>query len=212
MKALILIWVGLALSVMQAQAEELLFVQGDPAAGQQKSGVCAGCHGPDGNSANPQWPKLAGQHAVYLYQQLKAFKGNERQNALMSPQAAGLSDQDMQDLAAYYASLPRQIGSAGEGDLTLGTALYRGGNAERGIAACMACHGPAGTGNPAAGFPALTGQHAPYVAQQLRAYRSGDRKGGQFNMMWNVAAHLTDAEIEAVAHYINGLYRAKRDF
>jgi cytochrome c553 len=176
---------------------------GSAEAGKTKSTVCAACHGANGNSANPQWPSLAGQHASYIIAQLGYFKSGQRQNALMSSQAMNLSDEDMADLAAYYSSLPLEVPGAVEGAVSAGQALYRGGNADSGVSACIGCHGPAGRGNPGAVMPAIGGQHATYTASTLKAYRSGER----VNVMMNaIAKNLTDAEIEAVAGYLQGLH------
>jgi cytochrome c553 len=177
--------------------------------GQAKSAPCAACHGPDGNSTNPQWPKLAGQHAKYIYQQLRDFKQKERLNPIMNAQAANLSEQDMRDLAAYYAAQTTSPGSAGDDIPQLGAQLWRGGILERGVPACAACHGPAGLGNAAAVFPRLSYQHAPYVAGELREYRSGERANDPAEMMRNIASRLSDAEIEAVSQYVSGLHRAQ---
>lgn len=178
---------------------------GDAAAGQQKSATCAACHGNDGNSANPEWPTLAGQHEKYLVKQLMEFKSGARVNATMNGMAAGLSDQDMADLAAYYS---KQTVTPGEADpelVELGQQLYRGGNMVTGVAACTACHGPTGSGNPEAQFPALAGQHALYLENQLKAFRAGQRANDAGQMMRNIAAKMSDAEIQAVSSYIQGL-------
>lgn len=177
-------------------------------AGRKKSSTCAGCHGVDGNSVNPEWPKLAGQHPRYIYEQLRDFKQKARINAIMNAQAAGLSQQDMRDLAAYFSAQPTSPGSAGARAPKLGAQIYRGGVAARGVPACMACHGPAGAGNAAAVFPKLSYQHAKYVVNQLRAYRSGERANDPGGMMRSIAGRLTDDEIEAVARYLAGLHRA----
>lgn len=132
---------------------------GDVAAGKQKSAACAACHGVDGNSSNPEWPKLAGQNPQYLYKQLVDYKENRRENALMAGQVAPLSDQDMQDLAAYFSSQTGTPGSVDPAQVGLGETVYRGGNLKTGVAACSACHGPTGVGNPAAKFPKISGQH-----------------------------------------------------
>ena len=170
--------------------------------GQAKSAVCAACHGPDGNSVNPEWPSLAGQHASYLVSQLQAFKSGQRQNALMSPMAMGLSEQDMQDLAAFYEA---QQPAAREADAALaeaGRQLYIGGNAERGVTACIACHGPRGQGNPLAEFPVIAGQHAAYTQLTLNAYASGERPN---EMMQDIAMRMTDEDIRAVSAFVQGL-------
>ncbi|MGD9386648.1 MAG: c-type cytochrome [Gammaproteobacteria bacterium] len=176
--------------------------EGSAEAGQQKSAVCVACHGTDGNSLNPEWPSLAGQHAEFIADQLAAFKSGERQNPLMSPMAIGLTEQDMLDLAAYYSS---QSPAALEADPELveaGRKLYVGGDQERGIAACIACHGPTGRGNPMAGYPVVAGQHAVYAAGTLRAYASGERANA---MMQEIAAKLSEEDIAAVTSYIQGL-------
>lgn len=180
-------------------------VAADAAAGKAKSAPCAGCHAADGNSANPEWPKLAGQHAQYLVKQLKEFKSGARKNALMAAQVTALGESDMADLAAYYASQTLQGGKADPDLVKEGEKLYRGGNPSTGVAACMACHGPDGMGNPQANFPRLAGQHATYTANQLKAFRAGERSNDAGKMMQNIAARMTDAEIQAVASYIQGL-------
>ena len=174
--------------------------------GQQKAAVCAACHGADGNSINPVWPKLAGQHPAYIEAQLKAFKAGTRKNPNMMPMAANLSEQDMQDLANYFASQKRTIGAAKKDLEEAGAALYRGGNAETGVPACMACHGPRGTGNAPAAYPALGGQHADYVAIQLKAYKSGERTTDPNAVMRTIAGRLSSNEIEAVSSYVEGLH------
>jgi cytochrome c553 len=183
-----------------------LFVKGDAARGETKAATCAACHGAQGVSANPEWPSLAGQNAVYSYLQLKAFKEGKRKNVLMSSQAAGLSDQDMRDLAAFYASKDYKPGVASEEAVPLAEPLWRGGDPERQLPACAGCHSPNGAGNPAAGYPQLAGQHATYTAASLRAYRAGERGNGvQGQMMTTIAKQLSDEEIAALASYINGL-------
>lgn len=175
---------------------------GDPVAGKEKSQICASCHGADGNSVMGDWPKLAGQGAKYIETQLAAFKSGGRKNDLMAPMAANLSEQDMADLAAYFSSQKLVSGQASPDLVDAGKKLYAGGNAETGIPACMACHGPSGSGNPAAAYPLLKGQHAAYTTTQLKAYRDGSRVNA---VMQGVASRLTDAEIDAVASYIQGL-------
>jgi cytochrome c553 len=180
---------------------------GDAGAGQQKSAVCAACHQADGNSVNPQWPNLASQHASYISKQLQNYKSGERENAIMQAQVAALSDEDMSDLAAYFAGNELVPGTADPKLIKLGENLYRGGDIERGIPSCTGCHGPAGKGNPAAKFPAVAGQHAEYTATQLKAFRSMERANDPNEMMRNIAIRLTDPEIAAVASYIQGLRR-----
>jgi cytochrome c553 len=179
---------------------------GDAATGKAKSGTCAGCHGADGNSVNPEWPKLAGQHAKYLVKQLTEFKDGGRTNAMMAPMVANLSDQDREDLAAYFAGQSTQPGAADEALVELGEKLYRGGNANSGVAACIGCHGPRGNGNPAANFPSLSGQHAKYVENQLNAFKKGERTNDAGKMMRSIAAKMSEDEIRAVASYVQGLH------
>jgi cytochrome c553 len=182
------------------------FLKGDVKAGEAKAAACAACHGPGGNSAMPAWPKLAGQGAPYAYAQLKAFKEGKRVNPIMQAQAQPLSDQDMQDLAVYFAAQPVSPGVASKDAVAVGEKLYRAGNPQTGVPACGACHGPNGAGNPAAAYPRVGGQHAEYNTLQLNAYRSGERKASlNGQIMSEVAAKLTDEEIAALASYLNGL-------
>jgi cytochrome c553 len=173
-----------------------------------KAATCGACHGPDGNSVNPEWPSLAGQHPGYIVAQLKAFKDGVRKNANMNAMAAPLSDQDMQDLAGYFAGQTAKIASVDPAAAAEGAKLYRGGNAQTGVPACMACHGPNGAGNPGANYPALRGQHAKYTALQLNAYKTGERvtDESQKQIMRSVAARMSAQEIEAVAKFIEGLH------
>ena len=198
--------VFLALSLVALAAGGLANAAGDAAAGKSKSAACGACHGMDGNSVNPEWPKLAGQHAAYLTKQLENFKNGERVNALMLGQVAPLNEQDMADLGAYYATLSGKVGEANPQTLEQGQMVYRAGNMASGVSACIACHGPTGSGNPQANFPSLSGQHATYTILQLKAFRSGERANDAGQMMRNIAAKMTDAEIEAVAQYIQGLH------
>jgi cytochrome c553 len=180
---------------------------GSAEAGQAKSATCMGCHGMDGNSANPEWPNLASQHASYVQKQLRHFKAGERQNPLMSPMAMMLQDQDIEDLAAYFNSQAlRPTGETDPSKLELGQRIYRAGSeANGGVAACAGCHGPAGAGNPGAAYPRIGGQHATYVAMQLRGYKSGARATDPNQMMRSIASKLSEEEIDAVASYIQGL-------
>ncbi len=182
---------------------------GDAAAGQTKAAVCAACHGVDGNSVDPQYPKIAGQHAEYIAQQLALFKSGKRQNAIMLGFSMALSDQDMLDLGAYFATQQAKPNLADEALVPVGQGLYRAGDAKRGIPACMSCHGPTGRGNPASRYPAIGSQHAQYSADLLRRFRGGtvygDDTDANAKIMSQVAATLTDAEIEALASYLQGL-------
>ena len=200
-KVLTFVLTGLAISVAASAWAE----GGNAEAGKTKSATCAACHGADGNSVNPEWPKLAGQHPSYIAKQLANFKDDARVNPSMSPMAKPLSEQDMADLAAYFSSQAAKPGEADQTKVALGEQMYKGGNNATGVAACAACHGPTGAGNPASNFPALSGQHATYIKNQLNAFRKGERANDAGKMMRNVAAKMTDAEIEAVAEYIAGL-------
>jgi cytochrome c553 len=181
------------------------FAEGSAEAGQAKSATCVACHGVDGNSVNPEWPSIAGQHSQYIVKQLKAFKSGARQNPLMSPMAAGLSDADMDDLAAYFSTQTATGLEADASKVALGQRMYRGGDAEKGVAACGSCHGPTGQGNPTALYPSIRGQHATYIEAQLKAYRSGTRETDQNQMMRDVVQSMSDEQIAAVAAYVQGL-------
>ena len=179
----------------------------DPVAGEAKAAICASCHGPAGNSVNPEWPKLAGQHAKYTAKQIHDFKaGVTRSDALMAPLIAGLSDRDIEDIAAYYAAQTSTGGFASEELHALGERIYRGGNMESGVPACIACHGPRGTGNDLAGFPRLAGQHATYTAKQIEDWRNGIRTNDPNGMMADAVLYLTPGEVKAVSEYIAGLH------
>lgn len=199
-------WLVFATVISLSSVAGTALAAGDAAAGKAKSAPCAGCHGMDGNSANPDWPTLAGQHPGYIEKQLKEFKIGDRANAMMAPMATPLSEQDMADLSAYFSAQTKQPGAADEALVELGEKIYRGGNAATGVAACIGCHSPTGAGNPAAKFPALGGQHAKYVVNQLKAFQAGERANDAGKMMRNVAARMTAQEMEAVASYIQGLH------
>jgi cytochrome c553 len=196
---------------------------GNAEAGAAKAAMCAACHGADGNSADPQYPKLAGQHERYIARQLALYKTGERPNPIMMGFAAPLSPQDMRDLGAHFASQQGAPGmaddsrivdgpNAGRAFYELGQALWRGGDTRRAIPACAACHGAAGEGNPGPAYPRIAGQHAGYTAAQLAAFRDGavHGQGDQANVvMAGIAAALTDEEIRSLASYIEGLYQAR---
>ena len=203
MKNWLVISTILLTSIATGQAQ----AAGDPVAGKAKAGQCAACHGPDGNSVNPAWPKLAGQHADYLVKQLEFFEDGERENATMKPMANVLDAQGREDVAAYYASQKVNTGAADPKLVDLGEKIYRSGNAESGIAPCMGCHGPRGAGNPAALYPALRGQHAQYVELQLHGFAEGKRVNENAKKMMQIlSARMTNREIRAVASYIQGLH------
>ena len=189
-----------------------VLAKGDPAAGEAKSAICAACHGVDGNSMVATWPKLAGQHEPYLARQIRLIKSGARPVPEMAGIVPGLSDQDIDDLAAFFASKTNNGGVADESLVELGERVYRAGNAENGVPACMACHGPAGEGNPLSGYPALAGQHAVYTAKLLNRFRDGENwgeKDASSHVMNGVAARMTVEEIEAVSSYIQGLHLAE---
>ena len=195
---------------------------GDAKAGQTKAGACAACHGLDGNATDPQYPKLAGQHEQYVWRQLKLFKSGERVNPIMQGMAAPLSEQDMRDIGAYFATQAPAAGladdtpvaagaNAGKAYYLIGERLFRGGNPATGVPACQACHGPAGRGIPGPTYPSLGGQHAGYAATQLKFFRDGGAwgNGAQANtVMATVAKNLSDEEIQGLATYLEGLHAA----
>jgi cytochrome c553 len=188
-------------------------IAGDAEKGKALSATCAACHGMDGNSVNPIWPSLAGQHEAYLVRQIKLFKSEQRVNALMAPMVAGLSDENIDDLSAYFAAQKLKLQAANPDLVELGKKIYQGGDLDRNIPACMSCHGPTGQGNPLSGYPVLANQHAAYTAIQLRAYKAGrklankDDVNGQ--IMADVAVYLTEEEIDAVSSYLQGLKAAQ---
>lgn len=166
--------------------------------------VCAACHGADGNSGAPANPKLAQQHPEYLVKQLQEFKSGKRANAVMQGFAATLSDADMKNIAYWVTAKKAKPGFAKDKELVaLGERIYRGGIADRQIAACAGCHSPNGAGIPKQ-YPRLAGQHGEYAELQLSAFRSGERKNSQ--PMLDVAAKMNDREIKAVADYMAGLH------
>jgi cytochrome c553 len=180
--------------------------KGDPAkAVKIVDSVCAACHTADGNSNNPIYPVLAGQYAEYIAKQLHDFRSGARRNAIMAPNAAKLSDDDILNLAAYFSSQQPKPKLAKDASLiSAGQKLYKGGDQGSGVPACASCHGPTGAGIPVQ-FPRLANQHAKYVVSQLRNFRSGDRTNDGGKMMEVIARKLTDQEMKAVAEYVNGL-------
>ena len=205
--------VGLA-QTAPAPESHTPFADGKVQAGTAKTAVCSSCHGPNGNSTNPEWPRLAGQSAVYVAEQLKLFKTSVRNNPVMMPMASSLSDQDIDDVAVYYEAQTPQGLESDPSYWKAGEALYRHGDSSRNIPACMACHGPDGRGNLAAGYPALRAQQSVYVMKQLHDYASGARYAGAKNpataspnavMMLTIAKRLTPEDIRNVASYVQGL-------
>lgn len=190
-------------------------VQGDAARGAAGAQVCATCHGANGLAVAPMFPNLAGQSQTYLYVQLRAFKDGARDNPIMKPMASALSDRDMRDIAAHFASLPGKPVSAAVREPSRGETLFHDGDPARGIPPCQGCHGSDGRGprpdptstapQPAwASFPVLAGQNAVYVAEQLKAFRDGTRAGlSNDRVMQGVAGNLDDRDIQALAAYIS---------
>lgn len=184
---------------------------GDAEAGQAKAATCVACHGVDGNSAVPTFPKLSGLGHKYLLKQMQDIRDGRRPVALMAGQVDNMTDQDLSDIAAFYDAQPRTGGTADPDKVSLGRKVYLGGIAERQVPACSGCHSPTGNGNGPAGYPALAGQHADYVAAQLKMFRkgyedpAGRTNGGEAKIMRTTAFRMSDMEIDAVASYIAGL-------
>jgi cytochrome c553 len=192
-----LIWMGVALAT------------GNPDLGREKSQVCGACHGVDGNSTVPIWPKIAGQSEKYLEHELVEFRKGEkgtRFEASMYGMTQNLSDQDIADLAAYFAKQKPTPGAVKANFVALGEKLYRGGNLKTGVPACSACHGPKGEGNELALYPRLSGQNADYTMDQLKKFKSGTRSDDANGIMRDIAKMMTDEEIQAVSSYVSGLH------
>ena len=182
---------------------------GDATAGQAKAAVCGACHGPDGNSPAPNFPKLAGQGERYLTKQMQDIKSGKRTVLEMTGLLTNLSDQDLADIAAYFASQKGSVGAADPKLVARGEQLFRGGNLEKGLPACTGCHSPNGAGNATAGFPHLSGQHATYIAKQLTDFRkeeAGRANDGDAMTMRTIARKLSDEDIAALSSYIQGLH------
>lgn len=213
--------IGAAVVVLGlAQAVSAAPLVGDATAGQAKAAACAACHGADGNSVAPNFPRLAGQGARYIVKELSDFKAGRRQNAIMNGMAAGLSDQDMADVAAWFSSQKTGVGYTKPELREQGERIWRGGIPTLGVQACASCHGPSGQGMPAAGFPHLAGQHSDYVAAQLTAFRAAGRgdlnapvyrrndsaRAGDPGPMQTLAGRLSDTDILALSSFIQGLH------
>ena len=185
-------------------------VLGDAKAGEGKAATCAACHGMDGNSTDKTYPKIAGQNEAYVARQVGLIKSQKRQNPVMLPFVANLSEQDMHDLGAFFATKSALTGVADEKLLQRGQALYRGGDAALGVPACMACHGPDGRGMAGAGYPQLAGQWADYVQAKLKDFKAGTAWGDDTNarIMPDIARRLGDNDIAALASYVEGLHTA----
>lgn len=180
---------------------------GDAAAGKTKSAACGGCHGFDGNSPIPAYPKLAGQNEAYIVKQIHDFKANtDRQNAIMMGMAAGLSDEDAADIGAYFQAQSVKEAAVFEADkIAAGRELYKGGDLQKGIPACQACHGPEGAGTAGIGYPQLGGQYVEYTLAQLKAFKDGSRKNDDKMLMRSIVEKLSEDDMVAVANYIASL-------
>ena len=201
MKRLVMITIWISLAIFTAGAIQ---ADGDPAAGQAKSQICAACHGLDGNSLMPQNPVLAGQVPGYIAQQLAQFKSGVRKNAIMAGMTQLLSEQDMQDIDAWFSSQTAPPRTVSADDLELahtGEKLYRGGDSEMSVPACMGCHGPAGFGIPP-NYPRLTGQWSTYLEEQLLAFKDGRRASP---IMGPIAFRLSAEQIKTLALYMSAL-------
>ncbi|AXO90609.1 cytochrome c [Pseudomonas sp. K1(2024)] len=198
----LLLTMGVAAAAVAAEP-----IKGDAAAGQAKTAVCGACHNPDGNSLAPNFPKLAGQGQRYLEKQLHDIQSGKRQVLEMTGMLAGLNDQDLADIAAYFASQKGSVGAADPKLVERGRALFNGGDLDKGMPACTGCHSPNGEGIALAGFPHLSGQHAQYVSKQLTDFREGNRSNdGDAMTMRTIAGKLSNKDIEALASYIQGLH------
>jgi cytochrome c553 len=210
-KILAIAALGLSLGVMDAEAQQA----GDATAGSAKAATCTACHGLNGNSVNPEWPVIAGQNAAYARQQIVDIKTGKRPNPLMQPIVKDMTEQDINDVAAFFATQTPTGNEADPSYWKAGEKLYRGGDPARGIPACMACHGPVGRGIPAAGFPALQAQHAVYTMKQLDNYAADARyakdangksqSGPNAQIMNAIASRLSPEDRRNVASYIQGI-------
>jgi cytochrome c553 len=198
--------------MLLALAPLMAVAVGDPEAGEQKSAICAACHGVDGNSVVSNWPKIAGQHAEYAARQTRLVRDQQRDVPEMYPMVMNLSDQDIADISAYFATQTLEAGVADEELVDLGRRIYHDGNHTTGVPACAGCHGPSGEGIPGAYYPVVRSQHADYTADRLNRYRAGETNGEDdpFSLiMTGVAARLSDEEIDAVSSYMEGLHMAR---
>lgn len=200
-------------AILLGTTSHFAMAAGDAAAGKAKSAACAACHGPDGNSAAPTFPKLAGQGERYLNKQIHDIKSKARSVPAMAGLTDNLSDEDIADIAAYFSAQAGSVNQAKKDTIAKGEQIFRGGIRDKAVPACAACHSPDGAGNALAGFPRIGGQHADYVSTQLKAYRAaadGDATGrandGDTKPMRSIALRLTDSEIAALANYISGLH------
>lgn len=184
---------------------------GDATAGEAKSAVCGACHGADGNSVDATYPKIAGQNESYIVRQLLQFKSGKRMNPIMMPFASTLSDQDMHDLGAFFATKRPSPGQTDEAYVKRGQELFRAGDSKLGIPACMACHGPSGRGMAGSAYPQLSGQWADYISAKFAEWRSGTMWGedDHAKIMPDIAKRLSDKDIAALASYVQGLHEVQ---
>lgn len=214
-----LIAAALALASLSAAQAAVDMPAGVLALGKEASAQCAACHGADGNSTSPAFPRLAGQNAKYIYKQLMDFKSGARQNAIMAGQVANLTPQQMANLAVYFASKKSAVSLSNPDTLAAGEKLFRGGDGSRGVVPCAGCHGPNGKGNPFAAFPKVGAQHPDYIKAQLQAFRAAGRqdstgtkrmndsaKAGEVGIMQSVASKLSDQDIELLSNFLGGLH------
>jgi len=193
-------------ALIAAAPPVIVSADGNAEAGAAKAAICSACHGPNGHSINPLWPNLAGQHASYTFEQVKAIqKGEKRVNPTMQPLVANMVDEDLRDIAAYYATQTEAGLEADPSYWKSGEKIYRGGIAGRNVPACVACHGPTGRGNDDGKFAALRAQHAQYTLKQLQDYKSGARKTGPGGIMQTIAGRLSEEDMRDLASYIQGL-------
>lgn len=202
---------GLIAAGAAQAADPIAHIVGDAKAGESKAAACGACHGPDGNSPTNQYPKIAGQQADYVARQLSLFKSNARANPIMLGFVANLTEQDMHDLGAYFATKQAVAGNGDTQLKTRGEQLWRSGDAKLGVPACMSCHGPDGRGNPGAGYPQLAGQHTDYVAAKLKEWNDGTTWGAddRSKIMPDIAKRLSEQDRVSVASYAEGLHTAK---
>lgn len=205
-KTLIATLAGLAISCSSLLLAETKTAEGDAAKGQAEVKTkCASCHAEDGNSTNPLWPKLAGQHASYIEKQLQDFQSKKRNDPMMSPMASLLDAQGTKDVAAYLSTQKTSAGAAVKEKVAAGKLIYKGGKLTEGVTACAACHGPTGMGNPASNYPKVSGQHSQYVVKQLQDFKLKTRNNSG-DIMSSIAKKMTTADMEAVAEYMSGLH------
>ena len=204
-KAIVVCLIALSLPVFVSADEEAI------KSGEKKAMLCTACHGVE-NSNNPEWPNLSQQSKKYLVEQLHAFRDGIRNNALMSSQAMGLSDEDINDLASYYNNVKSKRGvlPADDSNIELGQKIYRGGIADRAVPACISCHGPNGLGIDRTGYPKISGQHSIYTLSRLKDYKEGyderDSVSKNYSIMSSISFKLSNLEMKALSEYLQGLY------